>query len=364
MSSNQSPSFLKADMKTWCEAAKKELGGKDPFEALSRSKAGIRIKPYYDASNTKNITTHTLSPSTNPYLGPRGWYNMPTVTVRNDLDANKKALEHLNNGADGIVFKINDTISIDKLLSNVELPYCSTFFLTEIEQSKLLADFVRHVNAKGFDKTQIVGGLFCNSNQAVSIDQFEAWGKFHVLGNLVIPSSDPTSEISNALTAGVNAITSHTDKGYQPGVIIPQMAFSFTVGTDFFTEIAKLKSFRRLWQQVSYAYGVKDHDDSVFIHALSPCWNKEAFQPNANMLKSTTAAMSAILGGCDAITIEPEIENDSFKSRIARNVLTLLREESHLNQTADPTAGSYYLESLIDELSQVAWNKFQKEVSA
>lgn len=364
MSPNQSPSFLKADMKTWHEAAKKELGGKDPFEALSRLKESICIKPYYDASDTKNINIHILPPSTNPYLGPRGWYNVPTITVLNDLEANKKALDHLNNGADGIVFKINDSISIDKLLSNIELPYCSTFFLTEIEQSKLLADFVKHVNAKGFDKTQIVGGLFCNSNQTASIDQFEAWSKFHVLGNLVIPSSDPTLEISNALIAGVNAITRHAEKGYQPEAVIQQMAFSFTVGTDFFTEIAKLKSFRRLWQQVSYAYGVKDQDESVFIHALSPCWNKEVYQPNANMLKSTTAAMSAILGGCDAITVEPEIENDTFKARIARNVLTLLREESHLNQTADPTAGSYYLESLIDELSQVAWNKFQKEVSA
>lgn len=364
MSPHQSSSFLKADMKTWREAAKKELDGKDPFDTLSRQKESIRIRPYYDASDTKNIAAHILSPSTNPYLGPRGWYNMPTIKVLNDIDANKKALEHLNNGADGIVFKINDTISIDKLLANIELPYCSTFFLTEIEQSELLADFVNHVNAKGFDKTQIVGGLFSKSNQVAPIDQFKAWSKFHVLGNLVIPSSDPTSEIGNALIAGVNAITSYVEKGNQPGAVIQQMAFSFTVGTDFFTEIAKLKSFRRLWQQVSYAYGVRDQDESVFIHALSPCWNKEVYQPNANMLKSTTAAMSSILGGCDAISIEPEIENDSFKTRIARNVLTLLREESHLNQTADPTAGSYYLESLIDELSQVAWNKFQKEVSA
>ena len=82
------------------------------------------------------------------------------------------------------------------------------------------------------------------------------------------------------------------------------------------------------------------------------------------MLKSTTSAISCILGGCDLITVEPEEEGNPLKSRIGRNVLTLLREESHLNQPADAAAGSYYLESLTDQMAKEAWTQFQKAVTA
>lgn len=138
------------------------------------------------------------------------------------------------------------------------------------------------------------------------------------------------------------------------------LAFSFSVGTDFFLEIAKLKAFKRLWHQVGTVYSISEENNLVSLHGLSPSWNKEKYQPNANMLKSTTSAISCILGGCDLITVEPEDEGNALKSRIGRNVLTLLREESHLNQPADATAGSYYLESLIDQMAKEAWTQFQK----
>ena len=76
------------------------------------------------------------------------------------------------------------------------------------------------------------------------------------------------------------------------------------------------------------------------------------------MLKSTSAALAAILGGCDALTVQPENENPMM-ARIARNVSSILREESHLSKVADPTAGSYYLESLTNQLAINAWKKFQ-----
>jgi methylmalonyl-CoA mutase len=112
------------------------------------------------------------------------------------------------------------------------------------------------------------------------------------------------------------------------------------------------------------AYGVEDEYPTL-IHGLSPFWNDSSYEPNANMLKSTTTAMSAILGGCDAITIVPEDENNEggFKSRVARNVLTILREESYLNLTADATVGSYYLENLIEQISISAWKKFQEGIA-
>jgi methylmalonyl-CoA mutase len=81
------------------------------------------------------------------------------------------------------------------------------------------------------------------------------------------------------------------------------------------------------------------------------------------MLKSATAAMSAIFGGCDGLTIFPESDEDSMMARIARNVSSVLREESHLSKVADPTAGSYYLDSLIEQLADQSWRVFQKQMT-
>lgn len=363
MAQNIFSTFNEASIKSWTEAAKTELGGKDPFDALTISKKNLIIKPYYDKEDTVDLTENNLKPSKNPYLGARGWYNTPEVVVKNCEAANKLALLHLNNGADGIQFILDTDIKIDKLLDQIELTACQISFSVKNEPPKILSDFVEYVNAKGFDKTQIVGGIFWRTiidTKSISLKNLEGWDNFHALGIIISPTEDPINEIVDALLSGVACINSAEAN---PTQFISQLGFSFIVGTDFFIEIAKLRAFRRLWQQVSYAYDVTDKGDSLWLHGISHPWNMNDFQPNANMLKSTTAALSAILGGCDAITIKPE-EDSFFKGRIARNVLTILREESYLNQTADAMAGSYYLESLTDQLAKTAWTKFQQKVKA
>jgi methylmalonyl-CoA mutase len=80
------------------------------------------------------------------------------------------------------------------------------------------------------------------------------------------------------------------------------------------------------------------------------------------MIKSTTAAMASVLGGCDALTILPEDENNTTMNRIARNVSAILREESHLNKVADPLAGSYSMDTMVDAISKKAWTLFQSNM--
>jgi methylmalonyl-CoA mutase len=78
------------------------------------------------------------------------------------------------------------------------------------------------------------------------------------------------------------------------------------------------------------------------------------------MLKETTAAMAAILGGTNGLSLYPEEMDNVVMSRIARNTSHILREESHLNKVADPLAGSYLVENLMLEMAEKAWAKFQK----
>ena len=113
------------------------------------------------------------------------------------------------------------------------------------------------------------------------------------------------------------------------------------IGDDFFLEIAKLKALR-----------IKSQNKNLFIHAFIKPFVNEAYKPHGNMISSTSRALAAVLGGCDALTVQAENTGDETQERIARNVSLLLREESHISKTADATAGSYYIESLIQQLTK------------
>ena len=82
------------------------------------------------------------------------------------------------------------------------------------------------------------------------------------------------------------------------------------------------------------------------------------------MLRATTQAMSAVLGGCDILRVLPYNtawkNGDDFSKRIARNVQLLLKEETYFDEVIDPAGGSYYIENLTDKLAQKAWKKFRK----
>jgi methylmalonyl-CoA mutase len=127
---------------------------------------------------------------------------------------------------------------------------------------------------------------------------------------------------------------------------------AFAVGSSHFMEIAKLRSARLLWKAVAEAFGASG---DVRIHARTAGENKTLYDPHVNMLRVTTEALSAIVGGCDSLAITP----CGFDAHLAENVHHVLREESHLDKVQDPGAGSYCVEALTDQLSSEAWALFQ-----
>jgi methylmalonyl-CoA mutase len=143
-------------------------------------------------------------------------------------------------------------------------------------------------------------------------------------------------------------------------LLLHKLHFIFQIDADFFLSIAKLKALRKCWATILQAYNVSAVQ--VNIHASSQAWIKESFQPHGNLIKSTTAALAAIAGGCNYLTVQPESDEEPG-NRAGRLVSAVLREESHLSRVADPTAGSYYLESLINQLAEKSWQKFVTRVA-
>jgi methylmalonyl-CoA mutase len=154
-------------------------------------------------------------------------------------------------------------------------------------------------------------------------------------------------EVAYVLAQGADALAA--------GRTVTTLAFA--VGSSHFIEIAKLRSARLLWKGVAEAFGASGE---VRIHARTAGENKTLYDPHVNMLRVTTEALSAIVGGCDSLTIAP----CGFDAHLAKNVHHVLREESHLDKVQDPGAGSYYVEALTNALSAEAWALFQSIESA
>ncbi len=345
----------------WAQVAREELNGADPLEKLSIRKGDLEILPFYSAPQQALGGNHTLRPSANSHYGARSWANVPRILVTDEKKANQEALTYLNAGAEGILFdfqssEINPVILLDKIM----LTDCSISFIAGKSLSQWVQHFASYAESN-FNVNEVKGSIFWRTdsgNHADIIRSFQQWPHYYSLGMIVQPHTDVTDEIAQALHKVVALTNTLFAEKVLPETTLNQISFSVSVGTDFFLEIAKIKSLRNLWRQIRGAYGLKN-DQHLHIHAHSLPWVNDAFQPHGNMIKSTTAAMAAIAGGCDSLTVEPEDNTSNSTSRIARNVSSILREESHFSKVADPTAGSYYLESLTDQLSEKAWLKFQ-----
>jgi len=153
-------------------------------------------------------------------------------------------------------------------------------------------------------------------------------------------------ELGFGMAAGVEQLAADTGA--------PEMEFVFAAGPSYFVEIAKLRAARILWAQVVSAFGASAC--RIRIHVRTPQRNKSAYDRYTNLLRVTTEALSAVVGGCDSLTVG----SFGFDSHLAANVQHILREESHLDAVADPAGGSYYIEALTDSLAREAWKLLQK----
>jgi len=355
--------FQKTNKEDWLKAAESELKSNNPEEALAwGNEYGMSFQPLYDKNDTSNLDYlhgFNFDPKKSP-LAPRNWLNLPSVLAIDELKANTMALNHLANGADGILFRIDQqTPDFNKLLNTIDWSFCSlSFALTSIEPIHHLR---KYLTAKKYNISDLSGNLFWDEIPADSEKIFALFNdvtKVNCFG-LIVESTSPVQEISRALASAVTLIDSLTASGLRAEQIVRNISFSLPTTTNFFIDIAKFKALRLLWFQVAHAFGLTNYRVSdVHIHARSEVWFNENYQPHGNMLKATSSSMAAIMGGCDSLTVYAEEHDHIMMNRIARNVSNILVDESHFNVVADPVAGSYAVENLVDTIAKRAWDDF------
>ncbi|MCC2276128.1 methylmalonyl-CoA mutase small subunit [Streptomyces sp. ET3-23] len=171
-------------------------------------------------------------------------------------------------------------------------------------------------------------------------------------------------ELGCSLATGVAYLRALTDAGLTVDEACGQLEFRYAATADQFLTIAKFRAARRLWARVAEVGGAAAASGAQRQHAVTSAVMMTRRDPWVNMLRTTVACLGAGVGGADAVTVLPFDEAlglpDAFARRIARNTSAVLLEESHLARVIDPAGGSWYVESLTDQLAHAAWAWFQE----
>jgi methylmalonyl-CoA mutase len=164
-------------------------------------------------------------------------------------------------------------------------------------------------------------------------------------------------ELGYGIALGVERLLEQLHSGSSVDEAAKSIRFVFAIGSNYFFEIAKLRAARILWAHAVSAFQPRDESSCLMnIHACTALCDKSIYDPFANVLRATTEAIAAVIGGCDSLEVRPF----RFSSRLAMNIQRLLQEESHFDRVADPAGGSYYVEWLTDTLGDGGWKLFQQ----
>jgi methylmalonyl-CoA mutase len=177
-----------------------------------------------------------------------------------------------------------------------------------------------------------------------------------------------TLEIALALAAGIGYLRAGERVGIGAHTLAASLEFTLTVGPDQFLEIAKLRAFRRLWAAALKHCGVAPQQRRSAVYTVTSRRMASSLDPWVNLLRATTAAFAAGVGGADGVTVlafdEPIVGTagspGSLGRRVARNTQLVLMEEASLHRVADPAGGAWYVESLTNELATCAWSEMRE----
>ncbi|PCJ27429.1 MAG: hypothetical protein COA97_03950 [Flavobacteriales bacterium] len=353
--------FDKISHQGWLDKITLDLKGKNFQETLVwNSDEGIAVQPFYN-SGPKNYT---------PLKKINAWKIRETITIQSIKDANFKALLALKGGANSLLFvgSIKDQNEMDILLKNIqteiiEIHYYNsspihTCQLITMQRGSISYDYLgEHLISEEWNDTKEkdIEELAKITNSTTNIKTITVNGNFYTNNGYSI-----IQEIAFSLTQAVEYFSLLTDKGIEAKKIASKIQFTFGIGTNYFFEIAKIRAIRVLWDFILDQYNVSDK--GMVIHSETST-TETGEDKNYNILRNTTKAMSAIIGGCDSLTVLPHDNSTlkiNFANRIARNIQHILKEEAFFDKVNNPADGAYYIEQLTDEMVNKAWKLLQE----
>ena len=172
--------------------------------------------------------------------------------------------------------------------------------------------------------------------------------------------ANTVQELAWTIAAGAAAVRALVRDGLSLDVAARTLEFRLAATADQFTTIAKFRAARRLWARVAEVAGLAADASVMHQHADASRVMLTRYDTHVNTLRSTVACFAAAVGGADAVSVWP---HDALVShggsrhgrRLARNTQTILQAESNMWRVLDPAGGSWYVESLTEQLAERAW---------
>lgn len=356
-----------------------------PFESLRRTTAeGLPIEPLYaPAARAAGFTLRPFDPE-------RPWDVRVAIAHPDPAKANAALLRDLEGGAASALVRVDPTGERGVAVGSAEgLARTLDGVLLELAPVALDAGFLGpqaadwlNAAAKGSPNAQLLfhldplsafaeagaspgpieAHLISAANVAARMaESYPKAGLFLASGRVVHEAGGgEAGELAFAIAAAVAYAKALVRAGLSMEDAFGRIVLGLSADADYFTTLSKLRAARVLWAQVTAACGVAAR---ARIEARSSRRMLTVQDPWTNMLRLTSAAFGAAVGGADAIVLGTFTDAighpTAFARRQSRNTQLVLMEEAHLGRVADPAAGSGYVEALTDEIARAAWTAFQ-----
>ncbi|MDX1327992.1 MAG: methylmalonyl-CoA mutase family protein, partial [Arenibacter sp.] len=167
-------------------------------------------------------------------------------------------------------------------------------------------------------------------------------------------------ELAYTLADGLEYIRTGLKAGLEIDTFAPRLSFFWGIGMNHFMEIAKMRAARMLWAKLVKQFHPKNNKSlALRTHSQTSGWSLTEQDPFNNVARTTIEASAAVFGGTQSLHTNALDEAialpTDFSARIARNTQLFLQEETGITKTVDPWAGSYYVETLTQEIAHKAW---------
>jgi len=381
--------FDAVSTENWEQQILADLKGQDYTKKLIwQTIDNIALKPYYRAEHLEGFDYQQFSDIVVSGRKNNLWHTGHEITEVNPELAADEALFFLNRGATAVDLNANQLTNIDKIAQILDKTGIDDIYFSFSKANcfRFLRGVINeYLVMKAYDSTKMSGcfnhdplstvlqlGYFSDGEEGLAkrltelvdttstiLPHFKALNLngsvYHQAG------ANAVQELAFVFSSLVEYMNWFTDRGLNFNNIISCFQLNFSIGSSYFTEIAKLRAARLFWKRL-LAYYNCNLNINPFISAQTSVWNMGVYDAYTNVLRATTETMSAVIAGADLLYIKPFDYNyrqsDDFSKRIGLNIQLLLKDETHLDKVIDPSAGSYFIENYTNSIFEQSWNLF------
>jgi methylmalonyl-CoA mutase len=353
MSNNLFDHFNSISPSAWKQKIQVDLKGADYNETLLwKTDEGIVVKPFYTKEDRSNNNTNTSDFKFNI---------SQSIYINDEKTANYIAKSALEKGANAIEFIAVNRFDYKQLLANIDLKNVIFYFRFQFLDAKFtneIHDFISSNNC--YIQVDIINNLAQNGNwfKNLKSDHLEFESIVNNCNNSIGIDATLYQNAGATIVQQLAYTLAHANEYFNHYGIesATKFHFNFAMGSNYFFEIAKIRAFRILWNALLKEYDSPELEAHIFAQPSTR--NKTIYDYNVNLLRTTSECMSAILGSANTINNlsydATYHKKNEFGERISRNQLLILQQESYLESSNSIANGSYYIESITNQLAEKA----------